>query len=73
LIGIRQSQLWGIWFRFKWNEFNELHFSGGMKLIVSGQNLDVVQTPMMKFVYNVSVFEFITVSWRDVRIGWDVS
>jgi hypothetical protein len=43
-----------------------------MKLIVSGQNLDVVQTPMMKFVYNVSVFEFITVSRREVRIG-DVS
>ncbi len=73
MIGIRQNRLWGSWCRFKWNEFNELRFSGGMKLIVSGQNLDVVQTPMMKFVYNVSVFEFITVSWRDVRIEWDVS
>ncbi len=72
MIGIRKSRLSGIGFRFKWNDFNELSFSGGMKLFVSGQNLDVVQTPMMKFVYNVSVFEFITVSWRDVRIG-DVS
>ncbi|CAF1388189.1 unnamed protein product [Adineta steineri] len=35
--------------------------SGGMKLIVSGQNLDVVQKPMMKFISNSSIFEFITV------------
>ncbi|CAF4300412.1 unnamed protein product, partial [Adineta steineri] len=34
--------------------------SGGMKLIVSGQNLDVVQKPMMKFISNSSIFEFIT-------------
>lgn len=36
--------------------------SGGMKLMVSGQNLDVVQKPLMKFVYNVSIFELTTVS-----------
>ncbi|CAF3798026.1 unnamed protein product [Adineta steineri] len=35
--------------------------SGGMKLIISGQNLDVVQKPMMKFISNSSIFEFITV------------
>ena len=36
--------------------------SGGMKLIVSGQNLDVVQKPMIKSIYNSSVYEFISVS-----------
>ncbi|CAF0972266.1 unnamed protein product [Rotaria sordida] len=34
--------------------------SGGIKLIVSGQNLNVVQKPMMKFIYNTSILEFIS-------------
>jgi hypothetical protein len=36
--------------------------SGGMKLMVSGQNLDVVQAPMMKSIYNASIYEFASVS-----------
>ncbi|UJR25877.1 hypothetical protein I4U23_007227 [Adineta vaga] len=34
--------------------------SGGFKLTVNGQHLDVVQMPMMKFVYNISDYEFIS-------------
>ncbi|CAF3033085.1 unnamed protein product [Rotaria sp. Silwood2] len=34
--------------------------SGGIKLIVSGQNLNVVQKPIMKFVYNTSIVKFIS-------------
>ena len=37
-------------------------FSGGMKLLVSGQNLDVVQEPLMKSTYNESIFEFVSVN-----------
>ncbi|CAF4845536.1 unnamed protein product, partial [Rotaria sp. Silwood2] len=33
---------------------------GGFKLIVNGENLDVVQMPMMKFVYNISDYVFIS-------------
>jgi hypothetical protein len=36
--------------------------SGGIRLMVSGQNLDVVQAPMMKSVYNASIYEFVSVS-----------
>ncbi len=39
-----------------------------MKLFVSGQNLDVVQKPIMKSVYNSSSLEFISVSRRDIEI-----
>ncbi|CAF3574252.1 unnamed protein product [Rotaria socialis] len=34
--------------------------SGGFKLFVNGENLDVVQLPIMKFVYNISDYEFIS-------------
>ncbi|CAF2311605.1 unnamed protein product [Rotaria sp. Silwood2] len=34
--------------------------SGGFKLIVNGENVDVVQMPMMKFVYNISDYVFIS-------------
>ncbi|CAF0773881.1 unnamed protein product [Adineta ricciae] len=34
--------------------------SGGFKLIVNGQDLNVVQMPIMKFVYNISDYEFIS-------------
>jgi hypothetical protein len=36
--------------------------SGGFKLIINGENLNVVQIPMMKFVYNSSDYEFVSVS-----------
>ncbi|CAF1162710.1 unnamed protein product [Adineta ricciae] len=35
--------------------------SGGIRLLVTGQNLDVVQKPQMKFVYHESKFETTTV------------
>lgn len=40
-----------------------------MKLTVLGQNMDVVQKPMMKSVYNESIFEFVSVSRRHMEIG----
>jgi len=42
-----------------------IFFSGGIKLFISGQNLDVVQKPMMKSIYNSSIFEFISVSRQE--------
>ena len=50
------------------NERNERLFcSGGMKLTISGQNLDVVQKPMLKSIYNSSAHEFVTVSEKQTR------
>ncbi len=40
---------------------NKFTFSGGFKLIINGENLNVVQIPMMKFVYNISDYEFVSV------------
>jgi hypothetical protein len=40
----------------------KLVFSGGFKLTVNGKHLDVVQSPIMKLFYNISDFEFISVS-----------
>ncbi|CAF4667346.1 unnamed protein product [Rotaria sp. Silwood1] len=44
---------------FNWHPKKSI-LSGGIKLIVSGQNLNVAQKPMMKFVYNTSILEFIS-------------
>jgi hypothetical protein len=30
--------------------------------MINGENLNVVQIPMMKFVYNISDYEFVSVS-----------
>jgi hypothetical protein len=39
---------------------SNIRFSGGFKLTITGENFEVIQTPMMKFVYNTSDFEFIS-------------
>jgi len=41
--------------------------SGGIELVVTGQNFDVIQNPLMKSVYNTSVYEFISVSRKYCR------
>ena len=43
-----------------------IFLSGGFKLVVHGENLDVVQLPMMKFVYNISDYEFVSVSLNEM-------
>ncbi|CAF4382788.1 unnamed protein product, partial [Adineta steineri] len=44
---------------FDWSPKKSI-LSGGIKLTITGEYLDVVQIPMMKFVYNLSDFEFIS-------------
>jgi len=49
------------------NKINrKIVFSGGFKLMINGENLNVVQIPMMKFVYNISDYEFVSVSFNEI-------
>ena len=40
-----------------------MYYSGGIKLLVLGQNLNIVQQPRMKFISNITIWEYTSVCY----------
>ena len=62
MIGLPKNPFSGNIDNLKRNHQNFLCFSGGFKMTILGENLDIVQNPMMKLFLNKSDYEFVSVS-----------